>query len=1050
MLKFVKEGALDILALTLPSSLLESIRKISEEELLPPSPVSHKQRQPRARTQKQAQQETANFRRHQDQDQDQGPRGLQARHHSERDTLVFPGDHHKQSLIAVHLNTTQQHNDDNDPCSQQRSSQRPLNLRSLDHTQEDDDDEGWWRRASKLSIHPHDQNPLLQQGGNHSLYADDDSDYDSIEVDSDYDSDVYAMGDSPDQQRRVQDLPYEVLAHILGFLPASDLMSALSVCRQWRQIALLETRQVDISECFPQDCLGLDSREEYSDFEFVVHLFSTFPLISTIIIKERYLRDRDMRVVTAGILAGKMAFTHWSPHFAEMERQYQLHLNASSSSSTLAPQSQDRQDNTEERAQPQQCSPHGITCTATCNSSNSGHTRIIPKIMRGSIKEELLRFSRSVATYVLVPQTRNTLRKKIQAQLQANLEQKHQQDYWWMVQEGFQPERRPPVNASTITDKHALVPITHYRFQDCCFANDWGANMDLNKLPMIGLAAAISNQGLVVDLDGSYGAPSKSVKTMLGFCFGPNCVISLAFGFRHTHMELEHVTEMMSENNILYRMDIVNAPAYQDLILLPALRGLGRLLTQMQRCCLELDEQGLQINLQEAATVFQGLARDLALAEEIIQDDTKEDEEEDCEEQQRNKGARTSGDRSPRPLSTSSRSALLKNQGANGAAASFVDPIEALAGQLVFPPSAKDQDKQRTAKVILRGVVAEGLKGLLSTRDKTTGQALLHTLAWRRHYSSTMAQLESQEAQATKREGRRKRAHHPSKPSTTTRSTSMDSIFPSSQQPQRRPSSSDHRRQQPQHQEPMQHQQHQQQQQQSQPIAVPTARESGFLSTSPPSLAILRAALPAALSSFPLTLRRRSLPLVWFGSSPPRWSTSHGSDSESSSSSSSSKGDEDSDDSESDHETGAEGEKEEGEEQKGRAVGSLSKNILQRQHGNLGDNDGENDCYSDGDDNDEHDHEHDGEEATDWLLLGFPWSREERRQLARLDHYHPILVALRMAKVLLDKGADPNVFNNDGRPAAVCASFMGFQPMETLLVRHGGILRELTRIRETM
>lgn len=48
MLKFVKEGALDLLAFTLPSSLLESIRQVSEDDFLAPQ-LSHRQRQPRPR-----------------------------------------------------------------------------------------------------------------------------------------------------------------------------------------------------------------------------------------------------------------------------------------------------------------------------------------------------------------------------------------------------------------------------------------------------------------------------------------------------------------------------------------------------------------------------------------------------------------------------------------------------------------------------------------------------------------------------------------------------------------------------------------------------------------------------------------------------------------------------------------------------------------------------------------------------------------------------------------------------------------------------------------
>ncbi|KAG0241434.1 hypothetical protein BGW41_005892 [Actinomortierella wolfii] len=1060
MLKFVKEGAIDILALTLPSSLLESIRQISEEELLPPPQLSHKQRQPRARTQKQAQ-EALNRRRHLEQDgllhssnaslsNDQSAKQStsssnnnsngksRSRTRTRRKAKAKVVDHpdkecdsyvtltktttttttsttqqlgQQQSLIAV--------NHDDNYC---RSCERSLNGRNFNLPAECEGD------RERCTIHSlYDNHEKDGENGDGTVVLDD-SDYDSIDVDSDYDS-TASGSDDLHGWRGIQDLPYEVLAHIFGFLPASDLMSTLSVCRQWRQIALLETRQADISECFPQDCLGLDRQEEYSDFDFVVHLFSTFPLISTIVIKERYLRDRDLRVVTAGILAGKMAFTHWSPRFAEMERQYQLHLSQASSPTSSPTSQQDEKGLTgEEQAPP---------CNHEASShTGGGSTRIVPKIMRGSIKEELSRFSKSVARYVLVPQTRNTLRKKILEQLQANLEQKHQQDYWWMVEEGFQPERRPPVDAATITEKHALVPITHYRFQDCCFANDWGANMDLNKLPMIGLAAAISHQGLVVDLDGSYGAPSKSVKTMLGFCFGPNCVISLAFGFRHTHMELEHVTEMISENNILYRMDIVDAPAYQELIFLPALRGLGRLQTEMQRCCLELDEYGLEHRLKEAATVFQGLTRDFRLAEEIME----ERESEDMQDRDRKAKAALGGDQplalSSSHLTRSSRLGLLKSHGVGvgggvaAATANFVDPIEELAEQLVFPPSMKDKikDRRRTARVLLQSVVSEGLKGLLSTRDKTTGQTLLHTLAWRKHYLSTVAQLESEEAphansnglNAKKREGRRKHAN-PSKTSASTRSTSMDSIFSFGAQQQHRSAASSSSS------SPLEHLDHYHQQSgvaTPQPRSAALASETtGFSLATAPSLASLRAALPAALS-FPLTFRRRSLPLIWFGSSPPRFPVRVYDSDSSDDSSESSDSDAESSAGDSDHGL------DEGEEEA----------AVEDEHGGDDDENKSSDIKNG----------HDDERLVDRLLVDIPWSREERRQLARLEEGHPILVALRMAKVLLDQGADPNVFNNDGRPAAVCASFMGFQPMETLLVQHGGVLKELMRIRETM
>lgn len=48
MLKYVKEGALDLLAFTLPSSLIESIRQVSDDDFLSPE-WGHQQRQPRMR-----------------------------------------------------------------------------------------------------------------------------------------------------------------------------------------------------------------------------------------------------------------------------------------------------------------------------------------------------------------------------------------------------------------------------------------------------------------------------------------------------------------------------------------------------------------------------------------------------------------------------------------------------------------------------------------------------------------------------------------------------------------------------------------------------------------------------------------------------------------------------------------------------------------------------------------------------------------------------------------------------------------------------------------
>jgi hypothetical protein len=67
-----------------------------------------------------------------------------------------------------------------------------------------------------------------------------------------------------------------------------------------------------------------------------------------------------------------------------------------------------------------------------------------------------------------------------------------------------------------------------------------------------------------------------------------------------------------------------------------------------------------------------------------------------------------------------------------------------------------------------------------------------------------------------------------------------------------------------------------------------------------------------------------------------------------------------------------------------------------------------------------------------------------------IPEQHPVAIALRMSKSLLELQADSNEYKADGRSAVLCASYMSFQPMEVLLTEHGGYVKELVRIRETM
>ncbi|KAF9958202.1 hypothetical protein BGZ70_009290 [Mortierella alpina] len=891
MLKYVKEGALDLLALW-PSSLLESIRQVSEDDFLSPH-LSHKQRQPRLRRR------------------------------NSPNTGLFAS-----KAIAPR----QRHH----PTHEHYTLNRDL------------------ARSRQLDLADRPSKPSIQ-------------------------------------------LPYEMLVLIFRHLPASDLFSMLAVNRQWRQIALLETKQIDLSECFPVDCLGLEN-EEYSDFDFVYNLFSIFPLISSLVIKDRYMRDRDLRVVTAGILAGKMAFTHaGGPPVGSEEYE-------SARRAVAERRHQRMQLEQQEGAQAADSTAEGASVAPS--------TRSTVKVMDGTIQQELREFSKSVGTYVLIPQTRNTLRKKILERLEHNLELKEIQEYCWMMENGIDPDAclSSPVTAAVFAStpssstsgtsspdsqkRYPLVPMSHYRFQDCCFANDWGAIMDVNKLPMIGLAAAISRQGLVVDLEGSYGAPSKSIRTMLGFCFGAHCVLSLEFNFRHTHMELQHVTELLSENAILYKVDIVDSPAYHDLIRLPALRGLGSFLERMHDACLDVDERVLEETLQGARLLLQEIERDVTREEHV---------REEWEARPKLNKARSATASSPSyitprpPLDDHSR------------------PIESLSKQLTFPGVVSFKDKFRTAKVLLKGVLHHGMVGLVNTRDRHSGQSLLHALAWKRSYASLVALAMNSAWNGSIGLSATPPPPHFSRQCQNETLSALSSSYPprggfwstsqgyfSSSPPPSAPSSStavgnvaDEM--------PLTHVYEQEAVGGWVVIEEPTSlpvQESQPTSTSALSSLMSISSLPAALNNA-LSFRRMSLPVstLWIPGDSEDIGVGEGTLPTL----------------ENDDETDVED-----------GMASTAQGSVDRVE------------------------ERAKEDKGSPVMAAPGLGLTSAASVIVVPEQHPAAIALRMAKTLLEMKASPNVYNKDGRSAVVCASYMGFQPMETLLVEHGGYSKELIRIRETM
>ncbi|KAF9431442.1 hypothetical protein BGZ76_000297 [Entomortierella beljakovae] len=825
MLKYVKEGALDLLALTLPSSILESIRQVSEDDFLS-TQMSNRQTLPRAKRRNNTQSSWTSSR------------------------AVAP------------------------------------NLRSISTIS-----------SPATSCLSESSCPTVQ-------------------------------------------LPYEILALIFQYLPASDLFSIVAVSRHWRQIALIETKQVDLSECFPVDCLGLDN-EVYSDFDFVYNLFTMFPLISSLVIKDRYMRDRDMRVVTAGILAGKMAFTEVKGSMIGTDYHHQAQLAVAAKLKQADPYPKIQDNNGQQ----------------TSTDTPKPRSKILPR----TLKEELHEFSRSVATYVLIPQTRKTLKKKILERFERNIEQREVLNHYWMYENSIDPSAYDSLVSSSPFGRvleqnsngtrYPLVPMTHYRFSDCCFANDWGAVMDVNKLPMIGLAASISGQGLVVDLEGSYGAPSNSIKTMLAFCFGAHCVLTLDLNFRHTHMELEHVVELLSENPVLFKIDIVDSPAYRSLIQLPALRDLGSVLEQMHQACGEFDENELSECLTRAKWILLDLDKAVTAEEARL------------ESQQ------------PATSSEMDQSTLAPLPVTNAAPVSFgmndlSMPIQSLARQLDFVHNTSQKNKIRTAKTLLRGVIRHGITGLVNTKDQTPGQTLLHKLAWTNSYYSLLASPAADSLPTPPLH------HQPSMNSTKSESPFFSSSLPASSS-----------------------------------LSTP---EVSFIATHLPTnkanitenstIAIEEEPQTSALSglsslisisslSSALKLRRLSLPTtMWI----PKDSEDIG-------------------------------------------VGGGSLPTPEPNDGDL---------------QRPFDDDHKVVEESTTVSSNSPNIKTnepaEKTSRIHIPENHPVAIALRMTKMLLSLDANPNVYNKDGRSAVVCASRMGFQPMESLLIGHGGYSKELIRIRETM
>jgi hypothetical protein len=792
--------------------------------------------------------------------------------------------------------------------------------------------------------------------------------------------------------------------HIFQYLPASDLFSVVAVNRNWRQIAFLETKQIDISECFPMDCLGLED-QAYSDFDFVYNLFSMFPLISCLIVRDRYMRDRDMRVVTAGILAGKMAFTKTTGPAVGSEAYR-------SAQHAIAERRRRQRGEGDEQPSEKGNGKSTLDLTPYFTTSTVVAARPTAKLMLGTIQEELRGFSRSVGGYVLTPRTWKTLRKKILERLEHNLEQKEIQEYLWVLENGFDSETFCPSTAASLlssstsavaaeSKRHPLVPMTHYRFLDCCFAKDWGASMDNNKLPMIGLAAVISGQGLVVDMEGSYGAPSKSIKVVLGFCFGPGCVISLDLNFRHTHMELEHVTAMLSGNPVLYKIDIVDSPAYHDLIRLPALRGLGDIMERMQEACLDLDETGLETSLCQARLLLLDLEKAIELEE-------RNQDKKDASTQM-DPGSSTEDSAIPGPYTIGISSQPMNDPDA---------PINSLSRQLEFPLHVLETDKIRTAKVLLKGVLHHGIVGLVNTRHRGYGQSLLHTLAWRKSYAPLVAHAMRSSMSKTPVCLPTPPPHEPQHQGFD---PATESLFASSYPPSTMPLISGP----------------------GFPSSLPSALHGSVTDASQCSLSgvgdnppatssrlsslISVSALPAALSSA-LSFRRLSLPSTF-------WIP-------------------------------------EDSEDVGYGGGSLPTPDQEEDDYHYMEEEG--DPYGDDDEDDlgEDDDSDLGLEITETEDVSTVSDEEEllavstppspspspssntaslaQAPVVLIPEQHPAAIALRMAKTLLQLEADPNVYNQDGRSAVLCASYMGFQPMEALLIEHGGYMKELVRIRESM
>jgi hypothetical protein len=438
------------------------------------------------------------------------------------------------------------------------------------------------------------------------------------------------------------------------------------------------------------------------------------------------------------------------------------------------------------------------------------------------------------------------------------------------------------------------------------------------------------------------------------------------------------------------------------------------MMEQMQRLCLDLDEHELEMVLQQVSVLLRALDKDI-----------------DLEEAER---AANKTEPVTEPIPTNATNTVANEASLEPAPVLLMaqrrpmndprQPVESLTQQLSFAENASPADKLRTAKVLLKGVIYHGISGLINTRDRQSGQALLHTLAWRRSYS-VLASLATQPAGSTA-----PTTYSPKPPASNEQLvTSQFASSPSLSMFANKgyfwnqgsrllsssaPSSSTLS-------------------ENSHDTALTCAGSSGAASVvlptipfslkpSAPALApaptqsglsslINISSLPAALSSA-LSFRRMSLPVstLWIPGDSEDIGFGEGTQPEP-----------DYDDEEERDDSGVD----------------MSRGSSPEGLGNQSSDDYSNNGAV-------------STNITSTPTAALATSTEPPKNMWVIPEQHPVAISLRMARMLLELKANPNVYNKDGRSAVICASYMGFQPMEALLIEQGGYSKELIRIRETM